>query len=80
MNIYPWQSTAWTTLARYRAKLPHAILIRGPEGTGADALGRTFAESLLCESPAEGGFPCGRCAACNWLAQGNHPDFRLLQS
>lgn len=79
MDIYPWQSGSWGELGRYRAQLPHALLIRGRDGTGAEALGRAFAESLLCESPAEAGFACGRCPACNWLAQGNHPDFRLLQ-
>jgi DNA polymerase III subunit delta' len=77
--IYPWQRQAWQELARYRAQLPHAMLLRGREGSGIEALGQTFARSLLCESSAEGGFPCGRCPACNWLAQGNHPDFRLLQ-
>jgi DNA polymerase III subunit delta' len=77
--IYPWQEPAWEELRRYRAQLPHALLLRGREGVGADALGRTFAQGLLCETPAEGGFPCGRCPACNWMMQGNHPDFRLLQ-
>src|SRR5215467_5358096 len=23
--------------------------------------------------------PCGRCEACVWFGQGNHPDFRLIQ-
>jgi DNA polymerase III subunit delta' len=77
--IYPWQESIWKALSRHRAQLPHALLLRGREGLGAEALGRTFADSLLCETPGEGGFPCSRCAACNWLAQGNHPDFRLLQ-
>lgn len=77
--IYPWQASAWDALRRHRAQLPHALLLRGREGLGAEALGRTFAHSLLCEAQAEDGFPCGRCPACNWLAQGNHPDFRLLQ-
>jgi DNA polymerase III subunit delta' len=76
---YPWQESAWNELGRYRGQLPHAILLRGREGSGVEALGRTFADSLLCEAPAPRGFPCGRCQACNWLAQGNHPDFRLLQ-
>lgn len=79
MNIYPWQIAAWTELGRYRVQLPHAVLIRGPEGTGAEALGRAFAESLLCESPAADGFACGKCVACNWTAQGNHPDLRVVQ-
>jgi len=79
MQIYPWHAAAWTELGRYRAQLPHAILIRGAEGTGGEALGRTFAESLLCESAAADAFPCGKCPACNWMAQGNHPDLRVLQ-
>jgi DNA polymerase III subunit delta' len=77
--IYPWQKKAWNELRRYRSQLPHAILLRGREGLGAEALGRTFAQALLCEMSQDGGFPCGRCPACNWFAQGNHPDFRLLQ-
>jgi DNA polymerase III subunit delta' len=79
MNIYPWQTAAWKELGRYRAQLPHAVLLRGREGLGAEALGRAFADALLCEAQGAGGFACGRCVACNWLAQGSHPDFRLLQ-
>lgn len=77
--IYPWQKKAWDELGRYRAQLPHAILLREREGLGGEALARTFAQALLCEAPQEGGLPCGRCPACNWFIQGNHPDFRLLQ-
>src|SRR6266446_7033627 len=77
--IYPWQSKAWDELGRLRAQLPHAILLRSREGRGAEALAATFAQALLCEDPQPGGLPCGRCPACNWFVQGNHPDFRLLQ-
>jgi DNA polymerase-3 subunit delta' len=77
--IYPWQEKAWGELGRYRGRLPHALLLRGREGLGAEALAQTFAQALLCEAPAERGFPCGRCPACRWFALGNHPDFRLLQ-
>src|SRR5690349_18829158 len=77
--IYPWQQDAWKELGRYRGQRPHALLLRGREGLGAEALAQTFAQSLLCESPQADGLPCGRCPACNWFAQGNHPDFRLLQ-
>src|SRR5438105_9376666 len=77
--IYPWQKKAWDELGRYRGQLPHALLLRGREGLGAEALARAFAQSLLCESPQAGGLACGRCPACNWFAQGNHPDFRMLQ-
>jgi DNA polymerase-3 subunit delta' len=66
-------------LSRFRRQLPHAILIQAREGLGAEELARAFAQALLCESPREQGFACGRCLACNWFEQGNHPDFRLLQ-
>lgn len=42
-------------------------------------LARHFAAFLLCESPTAATQACGVCPACGWLAQGNHPDFRLLQ-
>jgi DNA polymerase-3 subunit delta' len=60
--------------------LPHAILLRGRSGLGKTDLAARFAEWLLCEAhprPADAG--CGRCPACNWFAQGNHPDFRCVE-
>jgi DNA polymerase-3 subunit delta' len=59
--------------------LPHALLIAGQRGIGKFELARSFAASLLCEARTESGSACGRCLACGWLAQGNHPDLRLLQ-
>lgn len=79
MNIVDLHSEAWAQLAARRAQLPHALLISGQRGIGKIDLARAFAESLLCESPAADGQACGVCAACGWLRQGNHPDFRLLQ-
>ena len=38
---------------------------------------RAMAQSLLCESP-ESGIACGKCPACGWFREGNHPDFREL--
>jgi len=43
------------------------------------ALAIAFARRLLCEGPANEDLPCGACAACRWLEQGNHPDFRILE-
>ena len=66
-------------LAEMRARLPHALLVHGREGVGQFELAMAFAQFLLCEQPAPGGRACGRCSACNWFGQSNHPDFRLLQ-
>ena len=79
MNIIELHSEAWAQLGARRAQLPHALLIAGQRGIGKSELARSFAESLLCEAPTATAQACGKCAACGWLAQGNHPDFRLLQ-
>ena len=79
MNIIRLHSEAWAQLGARRAQLPHALLISGQRGIGKSEFARSFAESLLCESPMATAQACGKCAACGWLAQGNHPDFRLLQ-
>ncbi|WP_301101683.1 DNA polymerase III subunit delta' [Propionivibrio sp.] len=79
MKIIELHSEAWAQLGARRAQLPHALLISGQRGIGKFDLARCFAESLLCESPTASSEACGVCPACGWLAQGNHPDFRLLQ-
>ncbi len=79
MMLYPWQSADWTRLQAMRAKLPHAILLSGQAGTGKRDFAMHFAQGLLCDTPAADGQPCQTCAACNWFAQGNHPDFHLVR-
>jgi DNA polymerase-3 subunit delta' len=76
---YPWLSEPWKRLQARRADLPHALLLHGRPGLGKTALATLFARRLLCEGPVEGDLPCGTCAACLWFAQGNHPDFRVLE-
>lgn len=70
---------AWGGLVRLRAKLPHAILLHSRAGMGTLELAQAFSQALLCETLRADGQACGACAACNWFAQGNHPDFRLIQ-
>ncbi|VVE30657.1 DNA polymerase III subunit delta' [Pandoraea horticolens] len=74
--LYPWQSQDWTRLNDLRAQMPHALLLQAVPGIGEIELARTFAQALLCESPRDDYLPCGTCGACQWLASGNHPDFR----
>lgn len=77
--IYSWIETPLSQLVESRARLPHALLVHGREGVGQFELAMAFAQFLFCEKPAPGGRACGRCSACIWFGQGNHPDFRLLQ-
>ncbi|MGH8807338.1 MAG: DNA polymerase III subunit delta' [Noviherbaspirillum sp.] len=77
--LYPWQSAAWQQMHQLRARLPHAILFHGPAGIGKTAFAECFAQSLLCQSPAADGQPCGQCAACGWFDQYSHPDYRRVR-
>jgi DNA polymerase-3 subunit delta' len=79
MKIIEMHHAVWQQLCARRQQLPHALLISGPRGIGKFDLARAFAESLLCENLTDSGEACGKCLACGWLAQGNHPDLRRLQ-
>jgi len=62
-----------------RGRLPNAVFLKGAQGIGKFDLALYFARSLLCRSPDHDGKACGKCEACHWFEQGNHPDFRLVQ-
>ncbi|HKB60801.1 MAG TPA: DNA polymerase III subunit delta' [Gallionellaceae bacterium] len=76
---YPWQHESWQRWNGLRIRLPHAILLKGPQGTGKLDFALNMAQSLLCEQPAADGLACGECPSCRWFLQETHPDFRLLQ-
>jgi len=77
--IYPWQNESWEQLRSKRERMPHALLIHGPQGIGKLQLAERFAQSLLCESADARGAPCGGCAGCRWFGAGSHPDFRRVE-
>jgi DNA polymerase III subunit delta' len=59
-------------------RLPHAILIHAPTGTGGEWLARWAAQLVLCPNPAPlaagAHRPCGECASCRRAGEGQHPD------
>ncbi len=79
MKIHHLHPQLWQQLQSRRAQLPHALLLSGQRGIGKFALASAFAAALLCERATGNDEACGTCPACGWLAQGNHPDWRLLQ-
>lgn len=79
MKIIELHKSTWQRLSARRQQLPHALLLSGQRGIGKFELALRFAASLLCENLEASGEACNACPACTWLAQGNHPDFRLLQ-
>ena len=78
MNILNLHDKVWKQLGERRRQLPHALLVTGQRGIGKQDLALAFARSLLCENPLPSQEACGACLSCGWLAQGNHPDFRLI--
>lgn len=77
-EIYPWQSEVWSRISADRARIPHALLLRGRSGIGKFDFAQQFAKSLLCHAPQQDRYACGVCTSCSWFEQNNHPDYRLL--
>jgi len=71
-----WLQPPWQRLARswQQDRVPHAVLLTGPEGIGKHLLAQRLTALLLCEQPGEPGEPCGHCPSCGWLQAGSHPD------
>ena len=59
-----------------QGRLPHALMLCGPEGSGKLAIALDLARYLLCEHK-EGGQPCEHCNACRMTAQWSHPDLHF---
>ncbi len=75
----PWQTPVWERLLQQleSGKLPHALLVSGPEYSGKSRLALALARLLLCKAPVDG-LNCGRCHACNLSGSGNHGDLLWL--
>lgn len=54
-------------------RLPHAIMIEGPEGSAKFALARAFVQYIHCSSRS-GGDSCGQCPECRLSETLNHID------
>ena len=51
-------------------RIGHAYLFCGTRGTGKTTIAKIFAKAVNCEHP-EDGSPCGECAVCKAIANGN---------
>lgn len=61
----PWLERTWqqASEAMAQARLPHGLLIAGPERLGKRALAERLVQALLCPKAGAAG-ACGQCRAC----------------
>jgi len=78
---FPWQQDLWSGLIKRltSGRLPHALLLTGPQGMGKRHFADSFAHAILCESPHEDGSACGSCRSCLLMAAGSHPDYLRVE-
>jgi DNA polymerase-3 subunit delta' len=59
-----------------QGRLAHAYLLVGPPHVGKMTLALSLAQSVNCLQGRD--VPCGDCAQCRRIAQGNHADVRVV--
>lgn len=60
-------------------RMPHALLLCGPVGSGKLPLALAAASSLLCTGrAADSAEPCGTCAGCRMTRKLAHPDLHFV--
>jgi DNA polymerase-3 subunit delta' len=60
-------------------RIPHAILLSGPLGSGKFSLSMALAQALNCEQPDPDFSPCLKCLSCRKSVVGEHPDLIVLE-
>lgn len=58
-------------------RLPHALLLVGPDGVGKRHVALEVAKALNCREPLDGE-PCDACPSCKKIAQNLHPDVQII--
>lgn len=75
-DLLPWHHSLWQPLlnAWQQNRLPHALLLTGPQGMGKTFFAQRLAGLLLCTQPQPEGKACGQCKSCHLIQVDNHPD------
>ena len=81
MEWLPWHAGARERLETALAggRLPHGLLLHGPDGVGKEHFATVLAAGLHCRQRGSGLTPCGRCADCSLSRAASHPDLHWLR-
>jgi DNA polymerase III delta' subunit len=60
-------------------RVPHAILLTGPAGSGKMSMSLALAQALNCQSPDPDFSPCLDCESCRKIRALTHPDLLVLE-
>lgn len=79
MQLLEWHHAQWHQIMEGLShnRLPHAMLMAGPEGVGKNDFAKMLAARLLCLQPVNN-FPCEQCKSCLLIQAGTHPDWAQL--
>ncbi len=58
-------------------RLPHAVMLCGPQGSGKMALAMALAAHLICRTHDNEGNACGTCPQCAMIRRWEHPDLHF---
>jgi len=77
---YSWHEHQWQRIVNMQseARLPHALLLRGPQGVGKLHFAEHLVAALLCEHGNFEKRPCDGCRGCRLVSAATHPDMHLL--
>lgn len=75
--LLPWHQQVWQQLLDQltSGRLPHALLLTGPQGSGR----RQFVEHVSAWMMCEHVRGCGECRGCQLFQSGNHPDLLIVE-
>ena len=77
----PWHESARAHMALALAggRMPHGLLLHGPDGVGKERFAAVLAAGLFCRQRIDGLTPCGACPDCALSRAGSHPDLHWLR-
>jgi len=77
----PWHDGARARLETAFAggRLPHGLLLHGPDGVGKEHFATVLAAGLFCSGQRHGLTPCGECPECALGRAASHPDLHWLR-